>query len=477
MVGGGECVAVDCTVVEGEGSVEPWPDARDAVAVRPGSRILAGARVLNGQLRVTCTASGAQRALVPLVERGPRRLDRSLAAARFAAWAGLGGAPLLGAVLGLLGYALGETASRSLGLAAAAWGAFSGALLLHLPAELGARRLLVLGRGGVFFPSAALVESAGHASIVVLCARGTVLHGEPEVADVEALRDESLERVLALAAGAESVIPHPIASAVLRAAELRNLEPDASRHHQPVQGLGVVCVSSRGVPLVVGSRELLLRERISIALAEETLRRYEAQGKTALLVAEDGHLLGVLSLVDGLRAGARVMVERLAGAGFEPVLLSGDSRRTTEAVGSALGIEHLRPEVPSTERGVEVQRLAGGGAIVAVVGRTSFDDSALHAAQVPLVLGLPTLGMRDRAVAVVSERPLDAAWALAVAHGLGQRTWSGLLLAWVPAALASVAAGSLLIAAWLAPAFAALAAGVSAVWLLRGGTAEPRPSE
>ncbi|HSC88108.1 MAG TPA: HAD family hydrolase [Polyangiaceae bacterium] len=468
-LGPNEVLGVDGVVVEGAGTVEPWPGARVQIAVGPASRLLAGARVVDGNLRVTCTASGSQRAWVPLVERGPRRLDRSLPAARFAARAGLLGAPLAGAAGGTLAYLLGATSPVALDVAAAVWGALSGALLLHLPAELGARRLLALSRAGIFFPHSSLLENAGQVSTVVLCARGTVLHGEPEVAEIESLRGESVERVLALAAGAESVVAHPIASAVVRAAMLRGVTPDAARHHHPTSGLGVVCVSSRGAPLVVGSRELLLRERVSIAVAEEALRRFESQGKTALLVAEDHHLLGALSLIDGLRAGARATVERLLVAGFEPVLLSGDSRRTTEAVGHALGIDHLRPEVVTGERGLEVARLSDGGAVVAVFGRPGFDDTALAAARVPLVLGLPPTSLRDRAIGVASERPLDAAWALAVCRDLAQRTWSGVLLAFVPAALVSVAAASLLVPPWLAPLVAALAAGVSSTWLLRRG--------
>lgn len=467
LIEAGDVVPVDGAVVSGQAIVWPWPDARDTTEVQQGSRLLAGATVQRGRLRVVCTASGAERTLAVLVQHGKGRLDRSLPAARFAERLGLQGAPLVGALLGSTAFLLGASTPQALGVWAATWGALSGALLLHLPAELGARRLASLGRSGIFFPSAGMLDMAGQVSVVVLCARGTILHGEPEVAEVEALREATLERVLALAAGAESVVPHPIASAVLRAAEARRLTPDASRHHHVVTGLGVLCVSSRGAPVVVGSRELLLRERISIAVAEETLRKYESQGKTALLVAEDEHLLGVLALIDGLRPGARAMIQQLSEAGFEPVLLSGDSRQTSEAVGRALGVEHLRPEIPATERGLEVGRLAEGGAVVAVVGRTGFDDSALHAAKVPLVLGLPSVSARDRAISVCGEQPLQAARALVEAQALRHETWMGLLFSVVPAALASVAVASLLLPASFAPLLAAVAAGITAVVLLR----------
>src|SRR4030095_6907097 len=104
-------------------------------------------------------------------------------------------------------------------------------------------------------------------------------------------------------------------------------------------------------------------------------------------VALGGRLIGVLGLQDGLRPGARAAVQHLLDVGLEPVLLSGDSRETCEALGRTLDIDHIRPEVPPTERGDEVRRLEEGGAVVAAVGRSPGDDGVLSAAKVAVALG------------------------------------------------------------------------------------------
>jgi Cu+-exporting ATPase len=181
-------------------------------------------------------------------------------------------------------------------------------------------------------------------------------------------------------------------------------------------GLGVTAVASNGQPLVVGSRALMLKERISVATAESRITDLEAMGRTVLLVALGGRLIGVVGLQDGLRPGARAAVQHLLDVGVEPVLLSGDARETCEALGRALDIEHVRPELLPTERGEEIRRLADGGATVAVVGRSPGDDAALSAADVAIALGAAGSSAGEWSVQLASDDARDAAYAVRLAH-------------------------------------------------------------
>jgi P-type E1-E2 ATPase len=189
--------------------------------------------------------------------------------------------------------------------------------------------------------------------------------------------------------------------------------------------------------LVVGSRGLLLRERVSVARAEARITELEALGRSVLLVALGGHLVGILALQDGLRAGARAAVQHLLDAEIEPVLLSGDARKSCEALGRTIDIEHLRPEVLPAERGREVERLKSGGSQVAVIGQSPIDEIALSAASVSIALpsaGTPNL---DHDVELATNEVQRSAMALGLARRCRSRATYSLAIA-LGGALASV---------------------------------------
>jgi Cu+-exporting ATPase len=301
------------------------------------------------------------------------------------------------------------------------------------------------------FASADALDATGRVSVATFCARGTLLLGEPEVANIDALAGQEPERVLALVAGAEAGARDPVGTAVLRAARMRGVRPDAVRSPTQQLGLGVTAVAANGQPLVVGTRALMLRERISVAAAEAKILDLEAMGRTVLLVALGGHLVGILAFQDGLRPGARAAVQHVLDAGVEPVLLSGDSRETCEALGRVLDIEHIRPEVLPADRGDEVRRLADGGANVAVIGQSPPDDVALAAADVSLALASAGATNAEWHVHLVSDDVRDAAYAIRLAHRCHADSILGLGLALGPGVLGAVAVAFGLVPAAIAP--------------------------
>lgn len=302
--------------------------------------------------------------------------------------------------------------------------------------------------------------------MAAFCARGTLLLGEPEVANVEPIGDVEPERVLALTAGAEAGVTQPMATAVLRAARVRGVRPDGVRSPNVQPGLGVTAVASSGQPLVVGSRALMLKERISVAAAEPKILELEAMGRTALLVALGGRLVGVVGLQDGLRPGARAAVQHLLDVGVEPVLLSGDARETCEAIGRALDIEHIRPEVLPADRGDEVRRLADGGATVAVVGRSPGDDVALGAADVSAALGSAGSSTAEWGIQLASDDVRDAAYAIRLAHRAKSEARLGLLLTLVPGVGSALGVAFALVPPAIAP-LAAVLGTIAALFRLR----------
>jgi cation transport ATPase len=318
-----------------------------------------------------------------------------------------------------------------------------------------ARGILLGLRRGIVYKSADAWDRAGRVSVAMFCARGTLLLGEPELAELESSFGKlDPSAVLALAAGAERSGEHPIAAAIVRAAKTRAVRPDGVRNPIFHPGLGVTAVTSSGEELCVGNRALMLEQRISIAAAEARIAELEALGRTVILVAVGSRLVGLLALQDGLRPGARAAVQHLLDAQIEPVLLAGDARETCEAIGRSLDIEHIRPEVLPADRGAEVRRLIEAGMGVAVLGHAGVDDLALGAADVAVALRAAGSAPGELAVTLASDDVRDGALALALANRTRLEARVALGIAVVPALIGA----AIISFGILPPAYAPLAA-------------------
>jgi P-type E1-E2 ATPase len=308
---------------------------------------------------------------------------------------------------------------------------------------------------GIVYKDAAGFDRAGRTDVAVVCSRGTVLMGEPEIVALEPLGAFDEGRLIALAAGAETASTHPFASAILRGARARRQRPDNVRNATVHAGLGVTALASTGERLVVGSRALLLQEKVSIAVADARVTELEAQGRSVLLVALAGKLVGLVALQDGLRPGARPAVQRLLDARIEPVLLSGEARETCETIGRALDIDHVRPEVLPADRGAEVCALGEGGHVVAVLGHPANDDGALGAADVAIAMGAAGSSPGEWTVQLASDDVRDAALALSIARATRDRARRVFVIALAPLAAALFAIGFGLAPLEVAPVAAA----------------------
>jgi P-type Cu+ transporter len=447
----GESLGVDGVVAAGEAEVVPWLGAPAAVNKREGDPLVAGATVASGQLRATTTWAGADRAFFRLTLSPVLRADVAAPLVRALRTSLERGVPILGVLAAIAAYAGGARGPEVLGaacavaLAIAARGTASVVALHHAQGQLAALRL------GVVYKDAASFDDAGRATVAVLCSRGTLLMGEPEIVALESLGATSEGRVLSLAAGAEAASTHPFASAILRAARAREERADNVRSATVHAGLGVTALASSGERLVVGSRALLLRERVSIAIADARVTELESQARSVLLVALAGKLIGLLALQDGLRPGARAAVQRLLDAKLEPVLLSGEARETCETIGRTLDIEHIRPEVLPADRGTEVRSLGEGGQVVAVVGHPSTDDAALGAADVSVALGAAGGTPGEWSVSLASNDVRDAARALSLARDARERAKIAMSVGILPGVLAALAVGWGVLPIWTAP--------------------------
>ncbi len=452
----GETVAVDGVVKAGEAMALLHPGARVPVRRVIGDPLLAGARIVEGNVRILATRVGEDRALVR-----PNRFrhggDRESApvvtvAQAISRWGGL---LVIVAAGGALFLAEGHAFSLQLSAAAA--------VLLAAPL-LAIRRAAdsplvaaaaTAGERGIVFHNARSLERAGRVTVAALATRGTITEGKPEVVEIHAIDDTPVTPLIALAAAAESAAEgHAIARAILRFAEARGVSPESVRRAQFLPGRGVTALAPGGEPLVIGNRQLLLDEGVSVAVADAEATRAEAMGRTAIFIGLGGRVRAVLAIEDDLRPGARSAVQRMMDLHIEVVLISGDHRGTVEALAKNLDIDHVRAELLPDEQGTEVRRLGETGGALAAIGRPIHDDAALAAAYVPVVLGAAGGPAGERAVALATEDIRDAAAALWIARAARQGAWRGALVAAI-GGLLTVATATM---SWAPPAVAAVIA-------------------
>ncbi|MBP6831382.1 MAG: cation-translocating P-type ATPase [Deltaproteobacteria bacterium] len=423
IVGAGEVIPVDGVTRAGEAEVRLWPGARESRQRVPGDAVLAGARVVKGTLRVLATRAGDAVAWARLARwmTAPREGPHTVRLARrlvLLAPAGVAATALAMALLHV--FVLGGDPARAAGCVLAL------APLVRMVTAVQApfvEALVEAARRGIVFRDAASVEEAARVGTVALCFRGTVTVGRPELTEVVSLGSRSEREVLALAAAAEEAAASedPLASAILRGAMSRGLRLEGVRRPVVLPGQGVTAVSASGDAVVVGQRRLLLAEGVSVAPAEDVLLGIEAAGRTAVLVAIDGRVEGVLGIDDPVRPEARSAVQALIDAGFEVALIAGTGRATVEAIGAMLDVSNLRPEVSPEERAGVVRALSEVGGGAAVVGRPRWDGAALAAADVGIQLEAAGGVGGETAIALASDDLRDAAAALTEARRAKER--------------------------------------------------------
>jgi Cu+-exporting ATPase len=441
LVEAGELVGVDALVTAGEARVVPWLDARVEVTKREGDPIVAGARVITSRLRMMTTWSGRERAWVRLLSTAGVRLDVAAPTARILRHTVERGTPVAAVLVGIAAFSANSTPVQILAAMCAGAVAFGAKAVASLVALDFARAQLDALANGITYKDARAFERAASANVAVFSARGTLLLGEPEIVAVEPIGGGDVERVLSLAAGAETASTHPVAAAIQRAARARGVSPDHVRNATVHAGLGVTASASTGERLVVGGRAIMLEEKIGVAATDARASELEALGRSVLLVALGERLLGLIALQDGLRPGARAAVQKLLDAHIEPVLMSGEARDTCETIGRSLDIEHVRPEVLPTDRGAEVRALSEAGGVVAVIGHAQGDDGALGAADVAVAMSAAGSTPGEWAVALASDDVRDAAMALAIPHAARDRSRVAIALGSTPGMIALLTIG------------------------------------
>jgi P-type E1-E2 ATPase len=302
---------------------------------------------------------------------------------------------------------------------------------------------------------------------VAILLRGALTAGEPLVQQVHRVGEGDLGWIVALAAAAENVAEdHPIARAIRQYAKDHEYAAVTVRKERLLAGLGVTAVTAHGVPVVVGRRQLLLDEGISVAAADNDAVHMENEGLTPIFIAVGGRVEALLAVLDPTHVGARDAVQRIIDLPCEVVLLSGDDRRTVERVGAQLGAGRVKAPLLPRERIAEVRALGEAGSVTAAIGRGGEDDAVLAASDLPISLRLTGAALEERGIVIASRDVRHAADALWIARAVRRSTWRSVGACIVVGLL--VVLGAVL--GWMTPAAAALIALGTEALALRAGS-------
>jgi Cu+-exporting ATPase len=244
------------------------------------------------------------------------------------------------------------------------------------------------GRGaarGILIKSAQALEAARSIDTVAFDKTGTLTIGRPEVTDLLSCADVGEDEALRLIASAELRSEHPLASAVLEAARAKALALAEPETFESFPGQGVHAVVE-GHDVYVGNRAFAVAHGFA-DLGDGLLAYHEAAGKTPLIAAMDGKPLAILALADVPRSAAAEAIAELRAMGLRTLLLSGDTRRTAEAIARILGIEEVRAEIRPDGKAAIVAELQRAGHRVAMVGDGVNDAPALAQADLGIAIG------------------------------------------------------------------------------------------
>jgi Cu+-exporting ATPase len=273
---------------------------------------------------------------------------------------------------------------------------FVAVLIIACPCAMGLATptAIIVGTGkgaehGVLIRSAETLERAHKINTVLLDKTGTLTRGEPEVTDIIASTLSSQEEVLQLAASAERGSEHPLGEAIVKAANEKKLKIPSSSDFNAIPGRGIEAAVNNK-KLLLGNLTLMNEKDIPLNGLEKEAERLWMEGKTVMFLSTDSQVSGIIALADTLKPDAREAVKVLKNMGIEVVMLTGDNRRTAEAIAREAGIDHVLADVLPEHKAQEVRKLEEEGKTVAMVGDGINDAPALAQADVGIAIGTGT---------------------------------------------------------------------------------------
>lgn len=273
---------------------------------------------------------------------------------------------------------------------------FISVLVIACPCALGLATptAIMVGTGkgaeyGILIKGGEALETTHKIDTIVFDKTGTITEGKPEVTDIITTSEIDKNWLLQIAASSEKGSEHPLGEAIVRGAEKANLEMLKIDKFEAIPGYGIK-VEIDGAKVILGNRKMMDENSISLTTLEADSDRLASDGKTPMYIAMDGNLSGIIAVADVVKASSAAAIEKLHSMGIKVAMITGDNKKTAEAIARQVGIDRVLAEVLPKDKSNEVKKLQAEGKKVAMVGDGINDAPALVQADIGIAIGSGT---------------------------------------------------------------------------------------
>lgn len=417
IVKAGESVPVDGVLIEGSGSVDESAITGESIPVdkQAGDKVIGATINQSGYFKMRADKVGDETALSQIIRLVDEATSSKAPIAKLAdKVAGIFvpiviGIALLAMVVWLI---CGATFEFAMTIAVSV-------LVVSCPCALGLATptaiMVGTGRGasnGILIKSAEALETAHSVNVVVMDKTGTITQGKPVVTDLACQSGVTEDYLLQIAASLEKLSEHPLARAIVAEAEKRNTQFLPVEQFEQIPGQGIKG-SIQGLACLAGNQKLLNAEGIHDEALEQLQDQMADQGKTPLFFAAAGKLIGMVAVADVVKPTSKQAIADLQTMGIEVVMLTGDHKKTAEAIRKQVGVDRVVAEVLPQDKEREVRSLQASGKKVAMVGDGINDAPALSRADVGIAIGAGTdVAMESADIVLMRNDLLDVTGAI-----------------------------------------------------------------
>jgi len=417
LVRPGQAIPVDGEIVEGSSSIDESALTGESIPVdkAPGDKVAAASINKSGSFTFKATRVGDDTTLAQMIALVDEAASSKAPIAKLADKVAGIFVPvviciaLVTAVIWLL--ATGEvTRALTAGVAV---------LVISCPCALGLATPVAImvgtGKGaenGILFKSAEALEGLRAVQTVVLDKTGTVTQGKPVVTDIKTVGETAEAELLCVAASLEKPSEHPLAQAVVSEAENRAIPLAPAQEFQAIHGRGVSAVI-QGARFLAGNRAMMEENGVDLAVAGGAPEALAEEGKTPLYFAQDGKLIGIVAVADTVKPTSAAAIKALRELGLDVVMLTGDNRRTANAIAKELALTDVVAEVLPQDKEKVIAKLQAEGKKVAMIGDGINDAPALARSDVGLAIGAGTdVAIESADVVLMKSDLMDAVTAV-----------------------------------------------------------------
>lgn len=393
LVKPGEKIPVDGEVIKGRTSVDESMLTGESIPVEKneGDNVIGASINKNGIIKFRATKVGKDMVLSQIIKLVEDAQGSKAPIARMADVISGYFVPVviaIAVIAGLAWYISGETLIFSLTI-------FIAVLVIACPCALGLATptAIMVGTGkgaeyGVLMKSGEALETAHQIKTIVFDKTGTITEGRPKVTDIVTTDTVNEAELLQLSASAEKGSEHPLGEAIVNAAKDKNIEFINIENFEAIPGHGIE-VMIQGKNMLLGNKKLMDSRNIEITLHQES-DRFAEEGKTPMFIAIDNKLAGIIAVADVIKPSSRKAIEKLHEMGIQVVMITGDNRRTADAIAKQVGIDRVLAEVLPQDKANEVKKLQEEGYKTAMVGDGINDAPALAQADIGIAIGSGT---------------------------------------------------------------------------------------